>query len=58
MLLLTSITLTIYKESNCKLIITRDYVQLEFYNKNGGEVLMKVLALKNNVKQVYVNKLF
>lgn len=36
----------------------KGYVQLEFYNKNGGEVLMKVLALKNKVKQVYVNKLF
>ena len=36
----------------------KGYVQLEFYNNNGGEVWMKVLALDNNVKQVYSNKLF
>jgi len=36
----------------------KGYVQLEFYHKNGGEVWMKVLALKNDVKQVYSHRLF
>lgn len=36
----------------------KGYVQLEFYHKNGGEVWMKVMALEDDVKQVYSNRLY
>jgi len=36
----------------------KGYVQLEFYNNDDGGVWMKVLALEDDVKQVYSNRLF
>ncbi len=36
----------------------KGYVQLEFYNNDYGGVWMKVMALEDDVKQVYSNRLF